>query len=311
MVLALTLTALSGCADESDATGHVFQYSSRSNGGKIAGYGDWVYYPATSGRGILKGEYFHRIRTDGTGWERMNWGSFVYIYDINIFGEWIYYVDGSDESFQKQKIGESEGDYTQIFYDSGFDQMQMVDDWIYYTDGDESNRIYKIHEDGSGRKKLTRDSVRYFCVAGNQIYYSSIDDGLCSISTKGNGKTKLADAYPSQIQVVSDWIYYSDGATKDNHQSLWKMRTDGTEKMELASGAIRTFCVADDSIYYSTYGVNSTYPLYKIHIDSNKETLLINENELVSDIYFYDECIFYLTDTIHIIGKDGTIKEGY
>ena len=107
-VIALILTAFSGCADESGSNGHVFQYSSRSNGGTIAGYGDWIYYTAIGKVGGIEGEYLGKIRTDGTGWDRMNWDSFASINDINIFSDRIYFIDGSDMSLQKQKIGESE-----------------------------------------------------------------------------------------------------------------------------------------------------------------------------------------------------------
>jgi len=306
VILALILTAFSGCADESDSNGHVFQYSSRSNGGTIAGYGDWIYYSAYSSGGVLPGEYLNKIRTDGTGWDRMNWTSFASINDINIFSDRIYYIDGSDMSLQKQKIGDSES--TQLFFDMRIDQMQIVDDWIYYTDGDKSNRIYKIHEDGSGRKRLTRDWVNYFCVDGNHIYYSrGLSGGLYSITTKGRGKTKLADTYTTRIQVVDDWIYYR--ATEKNSQGFWKMRTDGTEKTKLVDSWVSAFCVADDYVYYSILGEPSKYQVYKVRNDASENALIISENENINDLYYYNDCIYYLADSyIHVIDKDGNVK---
>ncbi|OLN31749.1 Basic protein [Desulfosporosinus metallidurans] len=94
--------------------------------------------------------------------------------------------------------------------------------------------LYKIRTDGTGKTKLNSDQSYDINVVGDWIYYSNVSDNmyLYKIRTDGTGETKLNNDKSQSISVVGDWIYYF---TKPSNTSgiHYKIRTDGTENQQV------------------------------------------------------------------------------
>ncbi|HYF75000.1 MAG TPA: DUF5050 domain-containing protein [Candidatus Nitrosocosmicus sp.] len=91
-------------------------------------------------------------------------------------------------------------------------------------------------------------------VLGDWIYYSNIDEDLTmyKIKTDGAGKTKICnDKYVGSMYVVGNWIYYISGAPK---ASLYRIGVDGKNKKLLSGKDVTEFVVAGDYIYYDERG---------------------------------------------------------
>ncbi len=105
-------------------------------------------------------------------------------------------------------------------------------DWVYYA---YSGNIYKVRTNGNDRVALNSGSPGFINVIGNWIYYTNGNDNnyIYKIDINGNNKTILNSDRSYAINVIGDWIYYQ----ADNN-ILYKMRTDGTGKTIIASDGL-------------------------------------------------------------------------
>jgi len=220
------------------------------NGGTVAQQGEWIYY-LTSIAGVI-----NKVHTDGTRKTLICDDRVEY---LNVIGNWIYYVNLSDQSnLYKIKVDGTER--TKIGEDTLITSMCVVEDWIFYTiylDESYSYMLYKIRTDGTDR---------------------------VSFST--------TDSYDN-INVVDGWIYYSNCLDKDNFYSLYKMRLDGTERTKINSDFTACFNVVDDWIYYRNITVYDGCRLYKIRTDGEQKTKLNEEDS--GFINVVDNWIYYVT----------------
>jgi hypothetical protein len=88
------------------------------------------------------------MRTDGTG-ETIVINDNVE--DINVVGDWIYYVSVDDlESICKVR---TDGTGKTVINSDHSQRLNIAGDWIYYTIA-EKDTFYRIHTDGTGRDKV-------------------------------------------------------------------------------------------------------------------------------------------------------------
>ena len=92
--------------------------------------------------------------------------------------------------------------------------------------------LYTIRTDGTGRQKLCNDERSWSVnVVGDWIYYSNGSDDykLYSIRTDGTGRQKLIDDMADYINVVGERIYYYS-RNEFSHDSLYSIRIDGSDR---------------------------------------------------------------------------------
>jgi hypothetical protein len=86
------------------------------------------------------------------------------------------------------------------------------------------------------------------------IYYISKNDGLYKIHADGSNETEIIDDSIDSYDVVDNWIYYSysDKTVKHPKSYLYKVRTDGSDKIKLSNDNHHFYniTVIDDWIYY-------------------------------------------------------------
>jgi hypothetical protein len=135
--------------------------------------------------------------------------------------------------------------------------------------------IYKLKNDDSGKTQICDDNAWFINVVNDWIYYSNGNDSakLYKIRSDGSSRTRLNDEESSYICVLGDWIYYSNSISKDGH--LYKIKTDGSSRTKICDDAIGAIYVADDWIYY--INSNDSYKLYKIKTDGSSRTKLSDD----------------------------------
>lgn len=225
--------------------------------GLIARQGDWIYFNDS------EVDMFRKENVDGVHGEKLADGNPYY---INVVGEWIYYCEFSNKTLCKMKIDGSE---MQTLSDDYVDYVYVEDEWIYYKGLEGDNSVfYRMHLDGTGNEKIFEDA---YCVYGGRIYYQkeipNSEYQLCSVSIGGNDEIVLVDGRISYLNVDGDWIYYRGD---DEGHCLYKMKTDGSEKVCLTTISAADIIIWDEWIYFIAYDEDDgieTDMIYRIKKD--------------------------------------------
>ena len=233
-----------------------------NNDDSIAIVGDWTYNTDRSS--------ICRTNIDGTEQiivSKEN-GS---IRNINVVGDWIYYIktDGSKCQYQE---------------DMDLEQFGM----------------FKMRTDGTERKKITGSgyyqghdgmycsTVTGINVIGDWIYYIE-DQGIYKIHTDGTGKKSITEALSSRqisgLNIVDDWIFF---ATRSGTGfDIRKIKTDGTNETSITkvglpwiggSNFIYRIIITDGWIYFHHTEDNGSGEIvrldgtgeYKIRLDGTE-----------------------------------------
>lgn len=291
--------------------------------GFVAQQGDWIYYTNNT-------EAIYKMKTNGTGKVKLSDAKSVY--DINVVGDWIYYIDYEstlDISICKMKTDGT--DTVKLLSANDLCFLNVVGDWIYYTSKDE---LYKMKIDGTGKAKLSNDVVSIINIVGDWNYYTSYNYGLYKMKTDGTNNIDLNDDnHVENINVVGDWIYYTKFDDSLGFYQIYKIKTDGTGNIKLSDNQknqIPCINVVDDWIYYTSindhskeqedYNNNDTLKpvpenfatLYKMKTDGTEKTKL--EDKCDSFINIIGGWIYYSigessNDGLYKIKTDGTGKQ--
>lgn len=250
--------------DRGNSTGNI------SNGGYVVSKAGVVYYYDGTVNAIYKDE------SDGTG-------PIQYVKDaggnLNLADNWIIYASEGDGKIYRVSL---DGAEKEKICDDKCNFLNVIGEWIFYVNESDNNRIYKIKIDGSEKTRINDSESTRINVDGEWIYYcklskedsEEIGDSfyypfgeLYKLRVDGTEETKLSDVKASFLNVVGDWIYYSD---VNDGISLYKMKTDGTEKSKIIDDNCYDVNVAGENIYYSDMSVS----LHKTDINGkNKVTI--------------------------------------
>jgi hypothetical protein len=164
--------------------------------------------------------------------------------------------------------------------------INIQDGWIYYCNPDIDGNIFKVRIDGSEYIELNDDYSEYLNIVGEWIYYiGNNDEGgfIYKIDKWGANLTRLSeDSAVSSINVVGDWIYY---VNRIGDSSIYKMRTDGSQRTKLNISPGKYLNVADGWIYYTNSDDRDR--IYKMLIDGSKnqrvgkdraQSIIVDEN---------------------------------
>lgn len=175
-------------------------------------------------------------------------------------------------------------------------------EWIYYCNYSDNGKLYKLKNDGSNKVKLCDDKIFNINVLGDWIYYTNLNErkyNIYKIKKDGTKRTKINNEKSSYVNVIGNWIFYY------NSNVLYRINTDGEDKKEICkvNKGSTYLNICDDVIYYINDGF-----LYKMSIDGTQQTKLCNDK--VSYYSVDNEYIFYndFNSCINRINKDGTKK---
>lgn len=150
------------------------------------------------------------------------------------------------------------------------------DGMIYFANPSDRDRLYCMNADGTELVKLSDDTVSYINVDEYYVYYVRNNpgvvgafsflnfntDSLCRINRNGKADSILVlDTAPSlYASLVGNYVYYlhysdSEGST------LYKVKIDGSEQIQVASDAFFTASTSGPYIYYN--GISSEHYLWR------------------------------------------------
>ena len=199
------------------------------------------------------------INTDGTSKRVINYGSNI---QMNVVGDWIYYIDSRDGSkIYKIKI---DGTGKVKVNDDFSMQMSVEGDWIYYCSYYDNFNIYKIKIDGTNKTKVAETSASRSSIQDGWVYYyDKLDwEGIYKVKTDGSLRTKVSQGIYNNINISNGWIYYCNG---EDYDTIYKMKTDGTNKTKISNDKAANIEIAGEWIYYENKDDNRC--LYRIKTD--------------------------------------------
>lgn len=259
------------------------------NGGLATQQNDWVYYfqydTSITGPYQPNNSSIYKMKLDGSNKTKL---ITAYGSDLNIKGDWLYYINNNDKKIYKVKTDGSSNQRLSnetVLYDMIIvgDLIYVLDEYssimIYNLDGSYhgilwgsprdfvvyGNSIYFTHigdndsiwRTGSSNDKLNNEPSYYINVYGNNIYFIDSENNICRISTSGGYKTLIGNdkVAPLTSFLVDDgWIYYSN--TNDGGK-LYKMKLDGSSKVKVSTVSIPKFNIVGDWIAYSGNGITN------------------------------------------------------
>lgn len=143
--------------------------------------------------------------------------------------------------------------------------------YIYFSNTSDKNKLYRMKEDGSDRKKLSDDSCSFINVIEEWVYYRNADDGgkIYKIKTDGTIRTCLNDDDSNFITAAGDFIYYCNSS---NGNQITRIKNDGSGKKIICKDSAEFLNISNGWVYYSNASEN--YSLYKVTMDGEKRTLI-------------------------------------
>lgn len=256
--------------------------------------GDWIYYNYL---------YHHKIglyKTNVNDWIEIKISDDMVHGNINVLGDWIYYLDEDNES-KICKIKTDGTEKTQLV-EAEVDLMLVEGDWIYYSTRFDDAKFYKIKTDGTQKTLISDNYTGYFDITDDWIYYTINNTSeawyygpieLYRIKKDGTQNSKIMkddkDHYFHYINVVGDWIYYTYGI--DRNHNIYKIKTDGTQNTKINSECSHRINVVGDWIYFQNYN-DPSGRLYKIKTDGSCKTRL--SVDYAERFYVVGDWIFYL-----------------
>lgn len=181
--------------------------------------------------------------------------------------------------------------------------------WIYYQNTVNGTVLYKVMGNGKGGMLLCNTVPNNINVVGDWVYFSDPSKGgIYKVTTDGSGLSLISDSKvtPTSMIVVGDWIYYND---EGNNNFLYKMKTDGTGKTQLTSVIANCINVDGDWIYFENDNDHQT--IYKIKTDGSDLTKVCSdstEDMVVSNDWIYYNTIWTSSDSMYKIETDGTSR---
>ena len=121
-------------------------------------------------------------------------------------------------------------------------------------------------------------------------YFEGIRETSILYKSDFNGKNKeeLAAVYGCYLNIIDDWIYYMDGYDR----KIYKIQTNGEDNQKVADLRILSFIIYDGDLY--VISAEEGLPNQLWIMDYNGENQRLLNEEQVSQIFFYNNRIYYV-----------------
>lgn len=125
-----------------------------------------------------------------------------------------------------------------------------------------------------------------------------------NIDTKSS-ETIVPGMFSRVCNIIDGWIYY------DDYDGLYRVKTDGTNKMKLLDNDVYYSHIDSCGIYYLKLESDLTIEgYYKVNLDGTDSKMLINDLVSESPFEVYKDYIYYhQEDGMYRVKKDGTDKK--
>ncbi|MCD8158210.1 MAG: DUF5050 domain-containing protein [Clostridiales bacterium] len=209
-------------------------------------------------------------------------------YNINIMGDYMYYVSGLPGFIHMRNLETGSDRYLTL---NRADNLIVTNEYMFYKYCNENNkygRLYRTDLLGFHKKTIV-DSVTEFIVDENVIYYISGSDGfLYKTDFSGENVQKLSDIAVGSISADGDYVFYTDN--EEDKCNLYRVKPDGTDKELISEDRCWRILAAKRFVYYRN--MNNGGKVYRIKADGTDREIAINDttavvNGMTENYFFY------------------------
>ncbi len=173
-------------------------------------------------------------------------------------------------------------------YNSG--QYCEKDGIVYFSNSNDENKLYRMNPDGTDIKKLSDDSVAYINADDNYLYYVRVANGkntdfsflkvntnsLCRLKRNGKGSVLILDEAPSMYAALSgNYLYYLH-YDKVTATTLYRVKIDGAQKMQLEKNPY--FTCSTDGQYFYYNGLSNDHNIYQYDTTNSAQQTVFRGN---------------------------------
>lgn len=223
------------------------------NGGTFCEYKNYVYFANPADDNSL-----YRMKSDGTGIEKLHTDSASYIQVVN---DYIYYIrlnrtsadvvlKGNPYGIYRLEIGD---DTAESVYNGLVKSMCLCGNYIYFQAYDDENLIQlkRVKIDGEELKTLTDKDYEPLAVWGTDIYFPEVEDGynLKRIEVGTDNIETAQDGNFYMPAFIEGYMYYID---LDNDMKLTRISLSTNEKEILDEGRCINYNLSQENnvVYY-------------------------------------------------------------
>ncbi|WP_052343599.1 DUF5050 domain-containing protein [Bacillus massiliigorillae] len=90
--------------------------------------------------------------------------------------------------------------------------FQETENYYYYSNSNDSEKLYRINKDGSGKVKILNARAPYFVIKDKTIYFSNYSQGgyLYKATIQGTGLTKMNKVHSIDLYIQESYLYYTN-----------------------------------------------------------------------------------------------------
>lgn len=273
-----------------------------SMGGYLTHQGDWIYYSS--------GQAIYRTNDENKTAEKIC--DAVMPSDINVIGDWVYYVSrgGQDGNGQMICRVKTDGTNQETLYQNEeyvYQNLAAVNEKLFFqvslfNEMSMTGTIFSMNMDGSELETVAEGQYLLHGIGSNLLYYNDLNGErpkLCSRDlTTGEVEEIIEDFPGSNIAIEQGKVYYTeyvDSASDDQLMlSCYDLESESIEKLQYIDitdyEAGSPFLINDGVLYY--IDVEASYPdgynIMKISADGNGDSEFVRENDSTPMFFSYE-----------------------
>lgn len=302
-LLSFMIITLTGCGSNSSGSSSIKKSMGNTSSGNLSGNlannglvvenEDYIFHALYERNGIYKLD-----KKEDSIFKSEVFIPNIYAYDLNIVGDYLYYVAYESNSpneieIRKTKVDGSDTEtIAKVPSDSYHLQLNVTKDWIYYY-SDKEEAIYKISINGGNSEKVAEVYAdRGMYVSDGWIYYGSGKGKLGKIKLDGSNDTSLFSGSTNSNSMIVDngYVYFWPYEYNGSHSKMYKINSDGSTDIPIQLSE-RYINIYNDWMYYSN-GYNEGYS--KSKIDGSNKIILSEKTKsdgythiLITDNWIY------------------------
>lgn len=224
-------------------------------------------------------------------------------------GKWLYYTTYTGLcKIEIDKISnESHNDAVFVSSNSA-ESLNISDGWIYYSGHTLSNSGYT---DTVIKTRLDgKETVKLNEEASKNV--KLVDDWICYLQLPDRQLYRMKTDGSNKMRLSNDktYYYYVCGdyvfyQNQSDHFKMYRIRTDGSNRTKISDESTGPFSIIDDKIYYTHGG-----KLYKMNLNGKEKAEVIDDN--VSCFNIYNGWIYYSNKSdsykLYKVKIDGTSR---
>lgn len=156
----------------------------------------------------------YRIKLDGSEQEQVDSNPY---FTCSANGQYLYY-NGIAEDHNIYQLDTSTGSINTICQ-GNYWMPSASNEFMFFLDCDQNYALVKLDRSSPTPTVLVNDRIEYYNVYGNTVYYQKNnldgDAALCSIHTDGSGFTEIQAGNFTNINVTSQYVYFSEVGNED------------------------------------------------------------------------------------------------